>query len=57
VAGYIRKGIWWSVCGFGHFNRYTLMWISSSRRILRNLFWCVYGYHFHVLTDVGLVYV
>jgi hypothetical protein len=33
------------------------MRISSSRRILRNLFWCLYGYHFHVLTDVGLVYV
>jgi hypothetical protein len=50
VVGYIRKGIWWSVCGFGHFNRYTLMRISSNRRILRNLLWCVYVYNFNVLT-------
>ena len=33
------------------------MRMSSSRHILRNLFWSVYGYHFHVLTDVGLAYV
>ena len=26
------------------------MCISSNRRILRNLFWCVFGYHFHVFT-------
>lgn len=55
VVGYIRKGIWWSVCGFGHFNRYTFMRISSNRLILKNLFWCVYGWSFSRV-DMSILY-